>query len=174
MLPLTGRFAANAALLFWQRKRTRVSFFFEKPFTSGCGTLSVAISGGEWLHRSRAPLVGATRWVSVQEVNPTGYTSRPLRRWLQPRSPICNSFKPTTSCSCRPSRVSHCSQVAYIYIFYQFRSLVWDHVKLHNGLKIVEVLQSCRNGSFRAVKRSPYFSWTSHVPLNTVHFLFGH
>lgn len=29
MLPLTGRFAANAALLFWQRKRTRVSFFLK-------------------------------------------------------------------------------------------------------------------------------------------------
>lgn len=151
MLPLTGRFAANAALLFWQRKRTRVSFFFEKHFTSGCGTLSVAISGGGWLHRSRARRVEATRWVSVREENPTGYISRPLRRWLQPRSPTCNSFKPTTSCSCRPSRVSHCSyQVAYF--LYQFWSLIKGHVKLYSGYEIVEVLQSCRKRSFYSCK----------------------
>lgn len=89
------------------------------------GTVCVAIfvffKFWPWLHRSRAPQVEATRWVLVLEEKPTGCTSRPRPppplRWLQPRSPTCNSFKPTTSCSCRPSRVSCCChQVAYLKI----------------------------------------------------------
>lgn len=65
-----------------------------------------------WLRTDPAPpRVEATPPVWVLGVEkPTACTSRAPPRWLQPRSPTCSSSKPTTSCSCRPSRVSRCSQ----------------------------------------------------------------
>lgn len=175
MFLLTGWFSANAALLFWQRKRTWVSFsFFLHHFTSGGGTLSLAIFW-QWLPRSRALQVEATRWVLVLEEKPTGYTSLPPLRWLQPRSPTCNSFKPTTSCSCRPSKVSRCChQVACSYI-YQCWSLIKSQRRLYSGRVRGEGLQSWKNKSFYSCIADPLHTcYHRRVLLNTVHFNFSH
>lgn len=137
MLLLTGWFAANAALLFWQRKRTRVSFFsfflfyntshlavgqvFFNHFWGGNGSTEAELlrwkppDGFRFWGKSQrvVPVVLRCDGCS-QEAQPATHSSRPrvvpagLREWVAVLIKL------------------------HIY-WYQFRSLIKGHRKLYSG-----------------------------------------